>query len=444
MRNCLLPLVGLALISAGSLPAASNWPQFRGPNGDGHSDAKGLPVSFSETEKLKWKTAIHDKGWSSPVIWGDQIWLTTATDVGDALFAVCLDKKTGKILHDVKVFTASQTNLWQKYNSYASPTPVIEEGRVYVTFGEAGTACLDTKTAKVLWERRDLKCDHFRGAGSSPILHKNLLILNNDGVDLHYVVALDKQTGKTGWKTDRSVDYQDLDALTKKPKLGGDLRKAYGTCQIASISGRDVVLSIGAMALYAYDPMSGKELWRVEHIGGHSTGGRPLLGHDLVYHTAGFGKAELFATKPPPLKSWGGSVLDATRTPDPDPDKPQLAWRVSKYVPSSHSPLLVGDLIFMVDNKGLASCVEAKTGKPVWDAKPFDAAPAVYSSPMYAEGRIYAADKATKGRVAVFKAGREFERLALNELDSEINASPVALGKSLYIRTAKFLYCFEN
>ena len=434
----------LAVLAASSARAASNWPQFRGPNGDGNSDARGLPVTFSETEKVKWKTPIHDKGWSSPVIWGDQIWLTTATAPGDQLFAICLDRKSGNILHDVKVFTASQTNLWQGYNSYASPTPVIEEGRVYVTFGEAGTACLDTKSGKVLWERRDLKCDHFRGAGSSPILHKNLLILNNDGVDLQYVVALDKQTGKTVWNVQRSVDYNDLDALTKKPKLGGDLRKAYGTGQIATIEGKPVLLSIGAMALYGYDPLTGKEYWRVEHLGGHSTGGRPVVGHGLVYHTAGFGKAELYATKPPPVKDWNGSVLNAVRNSEPEPGKPQLAWRVSKYVPSSHSPLLVGDLIFMVDNSGTASCVEAKTGKPVWDARMFDTSTKVYSSPMFADGRIFAADKATKGRVGVFTAGREYERLALNQLDSEINASPVALGKSLYIRTASFLYCFEN
>ena len=163
--------------------AADNWPQFRGPTGDGQSSAKGLPLKWSETENVKWKTPIHDKGWSQPVIWADQIWLTTATDDGKDLFVMTLDKNTGKVLRDVKLFDAVQPEKWKGYNSYASPTPVIEEGRVYVSFGEAGTACLDTKTGAKLWERRDLKCNHYRGAGSSPILHGNLLVLEFDGAD---------------------------------------------------------------------------------------------------------------------------------------------------------------------------------------------------------------------------------------------------------------------
>jgi outer membrane protein assembly factor BamB len=451
MRTTLSTLALLGTFVAAASAAGDNWPQFRGPHGDGHSAAKGLPVKFSDTEKVKWKTPIHDRGWSSPVIWGDQIWLTTATEFGDELFALCLDRKTGRIVHDVKAFTASQTNLWQKYNSYASPTPVIEEGRVYVTFGEAGTACLDTKTAKVLWERRDLRCNHFRGAGSSPILHGNLLILNFDGSDAQFIVALNKQTGKTVWNVKRSVDYRDLDA-SGKPKLDGDLRKAYGTCHLAKIDGKDVLLSSGAMAHYAYEPLTGKELWRVETLENHSTGNRPFLGHGLIFISAGFSKGQLLAIKPPPAKAWNGSVLNATRDSEPEADKPQLAWRVTKSVPASHTPVLVGDLIFMVDNSGLGSCLDARTGKEIWAERVFPAPAFVYASPMYAEGRIYAAEKATRepgdtkalGRVAVFKAGREYELLAMNLLDSQINASPVALGKSLFIRTAKSLYCFEE
>ena len=142
-----LTLLALTL-SATFAAAGENWPQYRGPSGDGHADAKGLPIHWSETENIKWKTAIHDKGWSSPVIWGDQIWMTTALASGKELFAVCVDRASGKIVHDLKVFDVEKPQFCIDFNSYASPTPVIEAGRVYVHFGSAGTACLDSTTEK--------------------------------------------------------------------------------------------------------------------------------------------------------------------------------------------------------------------------------------------------------------------------------------------------------
>ena len=211
----------LALCST-VLSAADNWPQYRGPTGDGHSDAKGLPLIFSESEHVKWKTAIHGKGWSSPVIWGSQVWLTTATEDGKELSAVCVDKDSGKVLRDDVLFRVAKPQFCHKFNSYASPTPVIEDGRIYVTFGSPGTACLDTKTGQVLWQRTDFVCNHFRGAGSSPIVWGDLLIMNFDGSDAQFIVALDKKTGKTAWLTQRSVDYHDLDK-DGKPEAEGFL-----------------------------------------------------------------------------------------------------------------------------------------------------------------------------------------------------------------------------
>src|SRR5581483_4025683 len=140
-----------------------NWPSFRGPTADGQArTAHDLPVTWSEEQNIVWKTAIHDKGWSSPVIWGKQIWMTTALADGKELYAVCVDRDTGKVLHDLKLFDVEKPGICPPFNSYASPTPVIEEGRVYVHFGSPGTACLDTATGKVLWQRRDLPCDHWR------------------------------------------------------------------------------------------------------------------------------------------------------------------------------------------------------------------------------------------------------------------------------------------
>ncbi len=234
------PVIILALAcSVCRLAAEENWPQFRGPRGAGHADVAGLPIRWSETENVRWKTRIHGKAWSSPVIWGDQIWLTTATPDGHQLFAICVDRATGNIVRDLQIFDIKKPSYCIPFNSYASPTPVIEAGRVYVHFGSAGTACLDSASGKVLWTRQDLPCDHHRGPGSSPILHDNLLIMHFDGVDQQYVVALDKLTGNTVWKKSRDIDYQTDD---------GDFKKAYATPTIVEIGGKAQLISPAAMA----------------------------------------------------------------------------------------------------------------------------------------------------------------------------------------------------
>lgn len=432
-------LLSVLACSASLAFAAENWPQFRGPAGDGSSDAKGLPVQWSETENVKWKVPIHDKGWSSPVIWGNDLWLTTASSNGTALFVLTVDKSTGKVIRDVKLFEAQQPELWMRYNSYASPTPVIEEGRVYVTFGEAGTACLDTKTGKVLWERRDLQCNHYRGAGSSPILYLDLLILHFDGANEQFIVAMDKKTGKDVWKVKRSTDYRDL-GPDGKPKAEGDLRKAYGTPQIATIEGKPVLLSTGAKACYGYNPLTGLEYWQVETQPFHSTGSRPIYAHGLVFFSAGFSKGHFYAIKPPPMYAWKpGNILDASKESDPVAEKPQLVWKLTKGVPETPSPILQDDLLILVDNSGFASAVEAKTGKVLWSERVLKA---VYASPVSAEGRVYAADR--EGKCVVFAAAREFKLLGESKLDGPIEASPAISGKALYLRTAKTLYRIEQ
>src|SRR4051812_14707060 len=250
MRPSITTLFALALTLT-PLYADNNWPQFRGPAGDGHADTAALPVKFGEGDHVKWKVAIHGKAWSCPVIWGDQLWVTTANEQGTELGVLMLDKNSGKIVRDVKLFDIAAPQFCHKFNSYASPTPVIEEGRIYVTFGSPGTACLDTKTGKVLWQRTDLECNHFRGAGSSPIVWQDLLIMNFDGSDYQYIIALDKKTGKTAWKTNRSTDYADLEP-DGKVKAEGDYRKAFSTPHVAEVDGVPVLFSSGAKAHYAY------------------------------------------------------------------------------------------------------------------------------------------------------------------------------------------------
>jgi outer membrane protein assembly factor BamB len=367
MIRLMQTLVALsALVGVGGTrPAADNWAEFRGPGGTGHSDATGLPREWSETKNVVWKTPIHGKGWSSPVVWGKQVWLTTGTPDGKELSVLCIDRETGKVEHDLKLFQVEKPDeLWRKFNSYASPTPVIEEGRIYVHFGTYGTACMDTKTAKTLWTRNDLACNHWRGAGSSPIVDGDLLVLTFDGYDLRYVVALDKKTGKTVWKTDRSHDY----GTNGKD---GDTMKGYSTPIVIEAAGAKQVISPTSSAAVSLDLATGKPIWWVTYPG-HSPAMRSLYGHGLVYVTTGAGR-ELIAIRPD-----GKGDVTATH----------VAWKLSKKgIGHKPSPVLVDDLIYMVDDSAAASCVDAKTGALVWQGRV--AGKAFSASPLYADGVIY-------------------------------------------------------
>jgi outer membrane protein assembly factor BamB len=410
-----LPLLLLAALSLPGADAAQNWPQFRGPRGDGKSDATGLPVTWGETKNVVWKTAIHDKGWSSPVVWGDQVWLTTAREDGTRLFAVCVERNTGRVVHDVVVFDVDKPAFCHPANSYASPTPAVEEGRVYVHFGTYGTACLDTKTAKTLWERRDLHCDHYRGPASSPILYGGLLFVHFDGVDVQYLVALDKATGKTAWRKDRGTDFE--------PGTDRDLKKAYGTPAVITVAGKPQLVSPAAAATTAYDPRTGEELWRVYH-GGMNVAAPPLSGLGKVFLCTGDGGLKLLAVRPT-----GHGDVTATH----------IDWKRGQGVPSRSSPLLVGDLLYMVNEEGLASCVEGKTGREVWRER---LGGRYWASPLYADGRLYFFSEG--GVTHVGAAGRSWKELAANKLDAGCMASPAVAGKALFVRTKTHLYRIER
>jgi outer membrane protein assembly factor BamB len=399
--------------------AGENWPEFRGPNGDGHSDAVGLPVRWNETENIKWRVAIHDKGWSSPVIWGNQIWLTTATVDGHKLFVMCVDRETGKILHDTKLYDVEKPGFCIPTNSYASPTPVIEAGRVYVHFGTYGTACLDTNTGKTIWSRRDLSCDHFRAPGSSPIIYGDSLFVNFDGFDVQYVVALDKATGKTRWKSDRNIDYG---------TDNGDFKKAYSTPKVIQVNGQAQLISPSAVATIAYDPADGHELWKVYH-GGMNAAARPLFGDGRLFLTTG--------DRGSPME-WH-RLLAIRPDGHGDVTKTSVLWTQDKGVPARSSFLLVGNLIFMVSDNGVVSCLEAGSGKEVWQHR---VGGTFYASPIYVEGRLYFFDDA--GDSHVLEASREPKVLAHCHLDAGCMASPAVAGKALFVRTKTHLYRIEQ
>jgi len=416
-----------------ALAAAEPWPQFRGPRGDGTSTSAGLPIEWSEERNVRWKTPIHGRAWSSPVVWGGQVWVSTATEEGDRLSAVCLDLDSGRIIQYLKLFDVDAPQFAHRFNTYASPTPVIEEGRVYITFGSPGTACLDTATGRVLWERRDFVCNHFRGAGSSPILDGDLLIMNFDGSDHQFVVALDKRTGQTAWRRERSIDFRDLDS-TGKPELEGDLRKAFGTCHAAVLDGRATLLSQGAKALYAYDPANGHELWRVEERTSHSASTRPVAGHGLVFVATGWSTGQVLAIRP----GKPGEVLDANADADPGMAL-QVLWRAKRNVPKKPSLLLLDDLLYGIDDSGVATCWEALTGKALWNER----VGGNYSASLLgAERRIYCFSE--EGKTTVLEAGRTYRKLAENLLADGFMASPAVAGAALIVRTKTAVYRIES
>jgi outer membrane protein assembly factor BamB len=426
-RPIVLAVFLSALCLHPSVLGDDNWPQFRGPGGPGISDSAGLPQKWDEKTNVKWKAPIHGKGWSSPVVWGNQVWLTTATEDGAELFAVCVDRETGKLVHDLKLFTDPAPNpVFKQYNSYASPTPVVEQGRVYVSFGAAGTACLDSSNGQKIWERNDVKINHWRGAGSSVLVDGNLLYLNFDGADDQFILALDKNTGRNAWKKPRSVDYQDLDAKTGKPKADGDFRKAFSTCRIIEVDGRRMLISAGAKATYAYDPTSGEEIWRLEMPEWHSAAATPVFGEGLIFLAPGFSRAALLA-----FKRWGRGVLGPGH----------VVWRLNKNAPNKPSPILVDDLLYVVDDKGIVSCLEAKTGKEVWSERikgNFSAAP------IAGDGKIYFCSEG--GITTVIAPGRAFKKISENKLEDKgrTMASPAAAGKSIFIRSEGHLHRIEE
>jgi outer membrane protein assembly factor BamB len=431
-----LALFTIALASPLSLIAAENdWPQFRGPSGQGHADAIGLPDRFNEHENIVWKAAIPGRGWSSPVIAGNEIWMTTAVEspiteeektrrlasnTGDqpltvsgrlSLRAVCVDRRSGQVIHNVELLDEPNPQPTHAMNSFASPSPVLADGKLYAHFGTHGTACLDTATQKVVWTNRELPLAHENGPGSSPVLVGGRLVFHGDGSDVQYIVALDTRTGHIAWKTPRSGKMND------NPQL----KKAYGTPLVLDVAGKPQILSPAADWLYAYDPESGRELWKLSYgVLGFSIVPRPVAGHGMIYLSTSFMQPQLFAVKP-----------DGA-------DGPTIAWRYTRQMPSICSPLLVGDEIYTVSDKGIATCLDAQSGKLLWTER----LPGNYAaSPLLADGKIYFCNR--EGETTVLTPGSKYQKLGSGQLEGSILASPIAVGQALYIRTDKALYRVE-
>jgi len=392
------------LILMSAVAWGEDWPQFRGPGGQGHSKEKDLPVEWSETTNVQWKTTIPGKGWSSPSIAGDTIWMTTSTEEGHSLRLLGVDRETGKITRDVEVFRLEGKIPIHLKNSQASPTPIVEGDRVYVHFGSHGTACVRT-SGQVVWKRK-LEYYHRHGPGGSPLSYGNMLIISCDGYDLQYVVALDKETGEIRWK---------------KPRPG---YQAYTTPLAIPVNGRDQILSVGAWRAVSYDPGSGEEIWSVRYGKGYSNVPRPVFGHGLVYICTGFDQADLLAVRP----DGQGDVTDT-----------HVAWTNKRGIPLTPSPVLVDDALYFVSDNGVATSLEAKTGQERWRQRlggNFSA------SPVYADGRIYFLSEECEA--TVIEPGPEFKELARNRVEGRCLASLAPSGGALYLRSGTQLYRIQK
>ena len=326
---------------------------------------------------------------------------------------MAIDRNTGKVLIDRPVFTNAATQKdYHEFNSYGSPTPVCDAEHVYVTFGAYGTAALNPKDGNTLWERRDLPCNHYRGAGASPILCGNLLIFAMDGFDYQYLVALDKRTGQTVWKQDRDIQYGTDD---------GDWKKAYSTPHVIEVGGKIQVISPAAKAVIAYDPQTGRELWKVRYEE-QSSAIRPLFDGKHLFISSGFSKAKLLSIRP----DGEGDVTDSN-----------VVWQATRAIGCKPSPVFLGGRICSLEDRGVLTAMDTTTGEIVWQKR---LGGDFSSSPVVAANRFYCFDE--QGRSHVVDADGNV--LAENSLDSGCLASPAIVGNDLIVRTRTSLYCIRN
>ncbi|MBI85130.1 MAG: pyrrolo-quinoline quinone [Planctomycetaceae bacterium] len=412
----------LAVLFFNLTSARADWPQFRGPEGQGHAVVQDLPDEWNETKNVTWKVPVPGRGHSSPVIRGDQVWLTTAVEEGRSLRAVCIECSTGRMVHDVELFRVEEPGRIHAKNSYATPTSLIDGDRVYVHFGVGGTACLSTGSGELVWKQTGLAYTQPYAGASSPVLYEDVIILNCDGTDEQFVVALNKWNGQIVWKTPRAH----LEEQKKNPgERGGFALMAYATPLVISVNGVPQVVSPAADHVAAYDARTGEEIWWLGYKG-FSEVARPVYSKGILL-IAGF-------------ENVSERVLYAVR-PDGRGDIRQthLLWRLEEGIPHVPSPLVVADELYLIADDGIATCLDVVSGEEHWKERiggKFSA------SPIYADGKIYLCSEA--GKTTLITPGKEFQRVSQNQLDGSLMASPAAVGRTLYLRSDTHLYRIEK
>ena len=417
MIHRILLLVSAIAVFSQSGALAENWTEFRGPSAQGHSSARGLPLHWDANKNVRWKVDIAGNGWSSPIVNEGRIYLTTAVPREDgeprdqSLRTLCLDADTGETVWDVEVFDQKHDSSYSIHgkNSFATPTPITDGEYLYVHFGPEGTACL-TLDGKIVWRSRELVYDPRHGSGSSPVLVNDVLVMSCDGIDVQFIIALDRAKGDVRWKRDR-------------PEMDVEKRFAFCTPLVIEVEGQKQIVSPMAHAVVAYDPADGREIWTVRYSG-YSVVPRPVFGNGLLFVGTSFDRAKLLAIRP----DGEGDVTDT-----------HVAWQSDRRIPHSASVLLVDENLYFVSDKGVASCVDAESGEFHWSER----LGGNYSaSPLFADGRIYFLSE--EGETTVIAPTTKFAELARNPLDARTLASFAVVDSSLLIRTEKQLFRIDG
>lgn len=408
-RKLILPLI----LATATFAPAGDWLEFRGPSGDGHSQAKDVPLNWSASENIAWKKELPGIGWSSPVLHNDRLYLSTAVSQDEktppslSLHVLCVEAKSGKVVWNKELFRhgPKRSKKQHKKNSYASPTPVIENGKIYAHFSHMGTACLDLN-GNVIWKNDSLDYSPVHGTGGSPIVVGNILFFSCDAGKSPFVAALNKTTGKLAWKKNRNIEV--------------DRPFSFSTATAITVNGQTQIISPGSGAVIAYDPKNGKEIWKVRYGQGYSVVPKPIYAHGLVYVCSGFNKAVLYAIDP----KGKGDITDT-----------HVKWTFDKNVPRSASILIAGNEVFMVADRNFATCLDARTGKQHYSER---VEGAYSASPTFAEGRIYITNE--NGKTTVLAPGKKFKVLAQNDVDEKTLASFAVTDGTIFLRTKSSLY----
>jgi outer membrane protein assembly factor BamB len=396
---------------------AENWPEFRGPDRQGHSAEKNLPLKWSQRENIRWKAAIPGDSWSTPIIWADRVFLTTATDKGESCRVVSLDSGTGKVLWDREVFRQKPRKK-ETRNSYATPSPVTDGERVYAVYSDGSFAAVNFD-GSVVWTNRDHPFYSQHGLGASPILTGGLIIMTMDASsegedkligwqkpwDKSYVLALDAKTGKERWKTMRGVT-----------------RISHGTPTLwTGPDGRVQVVSEAGDVVQGFDRDTGEKLW-TSAVEGEGKVPSTLVADGMVFTAGGFR---------------GRESIKAFRLGEKgDLKEKNLVWEQKKGNPKVPSMVYVKPYLFTVNDTGFATCLKADTGEVVWNER---VSGGFSASPVHADGKLYLLDN--NGDTTVIEAGPQFKVLAKNPLSEPTQASMAVAGGRFFIRTEKHLYC---
>lgn len=396
-----------------SASEVGDWPQFRGPTGQGHASGENLPVRWGTTENVVWKTPVPGAGWSSPVVHRNVVYLTAAlldaSGNPTSLRTLAFDTASGKLRWDREVFSIVANQQKHSKNSHASPTPVAAEGRVYVHFGHLGTAALDL-SGEVVWRQGSLDYAPVHGNGGSPILVDDKLVFSCDGGRDPFIVALDKATGEIAWRTPRRTNAKRT--------------FSFSTPLLIDLNGERQVISPGSGQVDALDPMTGGLLWHATYGEGFSVIPRPVYGHGMIFVGTGYERSFLHG-----IKAGGRGDVTGSNT----------VWIISRSAPHTPSTLLVGDELYFVSDAGIASCVDARTGKLHWNERlggDFSA------SPLFANGLIYFTNE--RGNTIVVRASTTFEKVAENDIGERTLASLAASGPAFYLRSEAHLHRIQQ